>query len=185
MKNISCCRQKTCKQSGNALIVQRYDLVSNPFQSVFSEQPQLTLFLFRNLASSILRESAAPKCLRWIARLVQSPLWRLMSGTSRLDLPDLFAQPGEVLRELDHHNDEGPSGEHARGPHQRVEDDSVVVEPSQENRLLPLAGIKVAGHLLVGLQTLGDVHDDAVHLAAVLLAPGHIETLPQNAPPRL
>lgn len=96
---------------------------------------------------------------------------------SPLDLSDLFTQPGEVLRELHHHDDEGPSYEHAGGPEQRVEDDAVVVQPGQENGLLLLTGVVVTGDLLVHLQTLGDVHNHDMHGHAVLLAPGHIETL--------
>lgn len=96
---------------------------------------------------------------------------------SPLDLPYLFGQSGEVLRELHHHDDEGPSREHAGGPHKRVEDDAVVVQARQEDGLLLLAGVVVAGDLLVRLQTLGDVHDHDVHGRAVLLAPGYVETL--------
>lgn len=73
---------------------------------------------------------------------------------SPLDLPYLFTEPGEVLRELHHHDDEGPSREHAGRPQQRVEDDGVVVQARQENGLLLLAGVIVTGHLLVHLQTL-------------------------------
>lgn len=99
---------------------------------------------------------------------------------SPLDLPDLLTQPGEVLSELHHHNDGSASGEHAGRPQQRVEDDAVVVEPHQEDGLLLLAGVVVTGHLRVHLQPLGDVHDHHMHGHAVLLAPGHVETLPAN-----
>lgn len=96
---------------------------------------------------------------------------------SPLDLPYLFAQSGEVLRELHHDDDEGPSCQHAGGPEQRVEDDAVVVEPRQEDDLLLLAGVVETGDLLVHLQALRDVHNDDMHGHAVLLAPGHVETL--------
>lgn len=96
---------------------------------------------------------------------------------SPLDLPYLFAQSGEVLRELDHHDNEGPSCEHAGGPEQRVEDNAMVVQPRQENGLLLLAGVVVTGDLLVHLQVLGDVHDYDMHGHPVLLAPGHVDAL--------
>lgn len=97
---------------------------------------------------------------------------------SPLDLPYLFTQPGEVLCEPNHHYDEGPSCEHAGRPEQRVEDDTVVIQPGQENGLLLLAAwVVVTGDLLVHLQTIRDVHDHSVHGGDVLLAPGHIETL--------
>lgn len=96
---------------------------------------------------------------------------------SPLYLPYLFAQPGEVLRELHHHDDEGPPCEHAGRPQQRVEEDAVVVQAGQEDSLLLLAGVIVTGHLLVHPQALWDVHDQDLHGHAVLLAPGHIETL--------
>lgn len=37
---------------------------------------------------------------------------------SPLDLPDLLTQPGEVLGELHHHDDDSPSGQHAGRPQQ-------------------------------------------------------------------
>lgn len=96
---------------------------------------------------------------------------------SPLDLPYLFTQPGEVLCELHHHDDEGPPCEHAGGPEQRVEDNAVVVQPGQKHRLLLLAGVVIAGDLLAHLQPLRDVHDHGVHGHGVLLTPGHVETL--------
>lgn len=96
---------------------------------------------------------------------------------SPLDLPYLFTQPGEVLRELNHHYDEGPSCEHTGGPQQRMEDDAVIVQPGQENGLLLLTGVVVTEDLLVHLQAIRDIHDHGMHGDAVLLAPGHIETL--------
>lgn len=54
-----------------------------------------------------------------------------VAHNSPLDLPYFFTESGEVLRELHHHDDEGPSHEHARGPEQGVEDDAVVVEAGQ------------------------------------------------------
>lgn len=96
---------------------------------------------------------------------------------SPFDLPDLLTQPGQILRELDHHDDEGPSRQHAGGPEQRVEEHGVVVQAGQEDALLLLAGVVVAAHLPVDLQPLGDVHDERVHGRAVLLAPGHVEAL--------
>lgn len=96
---------------------------------------------------------------------------------SPLDLPYLLTQSGEVLCELHHHDDEGPSCEHAGGPEQRVQDDAVVIQPGQENGLLLLARVIVTGDLLLHLQALRDVHNHGVHGHAVLLAPGHIETL--------
>lgn len=99
---------------------------------------------------------------------------------SPLDLPYLLAKPGEVLRELHHDDDEGPPQEHAGGPQQRVEDDAVVVQAGQQHRLLLLAGVVVTRDMLVRLQTLGDVHDHDMHGEAVLLAPGHVETLQRD-----
>ncbi len=96
---------------------------------------------------------------------------------SPLDLSYLFTQPGEVLRELHHDDDEGPSCEHARGPQQRVENDAVVVQAGQEHSVLLLAGVVVTRDLLVHLQTLRDVHNHDMHGHAVLLTPGHVETL--------
>jgi len=93
------------------------------------------------------------------------------------DLPYLLAQSGEVLRELHHHDNEGPSREHAGGPEQREEDDGVVVQPGQENGLPLPAGVVVTRDLLLHLQTLGDVHDHDMHGHAVLLAPGRVDTL--------
>lgn len=73
---------------------------------------------------------------------------------SPVDLPDLLTQPGQILRELHHHDDEGPSRQHAGGPQQRVEDHAVVVQAGQEDGLLLLAGVVVADHLRVDLQAL-------------------------------
>lgn len=96
---------------------------------------------------------------------------------SPLDLAYLFAQSGQVLCELHHYDDEGPSGQHAGGPEQRVEDDAVVVQPGQEDGLLLLAGVIETGDLLAHLESFGNVHNYGLHGHAVLLAPGHIETL--------
>lgn len=96
---------------------------------------------------------------------------------SPLDLPYLFTQSGEILGELHHHDDKGPSCEHAGGPEQCVEDDTAVVQPGQEDGLLLLTGVVVTRDSLVHLQTLGDVSNHAMHGHTVLLAPGHIETL--------
>lgn len=96
---------------------------------------------------------------------------------SPLDLPYLFTQNGEVLCELNHQDDEGPSCEHAGGPEERVEDGAVAIHPGQEDTLLLLTGVVVAGNLLVYLQALRDVHYHSMHDHAVLLALGYIETL--------
>lgn len=102
----------------------------------------------------------------------------LRPGLSPLDLPNLLTQPGEVLGELHHHDDDGASGQHAGRPQQRVEDDGLVVESRQEDGVLLLAGVVVARHLRVHLQSIRDVHDCHVHGRTVFLAPGHVEALP-------
>ena len=95
-----------------------------------------------------------------------------------MDLAELLTQHGEVLVELHHDDDEGASGEHTRRPEERVEDGRVAVQPREEHGVaLPLAGVVVTGDLLVGFQTLRDVHHHGLHDPRLLLALGDEEAL--------
>ena len=62
-----------------------------------------------------------------------------------------------------------------------MEDGGVAVQPREEHSVvLPLAGVVVTGDLLVGLQTLRDVHHHGLHDPHLLLALGDKEALDRD-----
>lgn len=93
------------------------------------------------------------------------------------DLADLLAQDGEVLRELDHDDDEQAPHQHAGGPEERLEDRAATVQLAQQNRLLLLQRVVEAWHLLLRPQPFADVHDQRVHHRLFLLALRHVKAL--------
>lgn len=76
----------------------------------------------------------------------------LRQQASPLDLDYLLTHNGEVLGEFDHEDDGSAPREHAGGPEERVEDGAVAVQSGQEGALLLVAGVVIAGYLLVRLQ---------------------------------
>lgn len=95
-------------------------------------------------------------------------------------LADVLTKDGEVLRELDHEDNEASSSQHAGRPEQGVEDGAGAVQPTQENKALLLRGVVITPDLLLRLQLLRDVHHHGLHGRMLLLTLWDVEALQRN-----